>query len=162
MLTLLLLRHAKSSWDDPSRADHDRPLNGRGRKAAKKMGQLLASRSLLPSVILASSARRVEETVALLKKSSGYDGPVQVHRRLYLAEPDAYVECLNELGDSSSPVMCVGHNPGLEELVARHTSRHERLPTAALVELGFAIADWRQLDASTPATLVNLWRVKEL
>ena len=162
MLTLLILRHAKSAWDDPALADHDRPLNGRGRKAAKKVGELLASRSLLPSVILASSARRVEETISLLKETSGYAGPVQVYRRLYLAEPETYVECLNELGDSSSPVMCVGHNPGLEELVALHTSRHERLPTAALAELRFAIDDWGELSASTPATLANLWRVKEL
>lgn len=162
MLTLLVLRHAKSSWDDPNLSDHQRPLNKRGRKAAKKVGELLASRSLLPSVILASSARRVEQTIELLKETSGYAGPVQVYRRLYLAEPETYVDCLNELADSRSPVMCVGHNPGLEQLVAQHASRHESLPTAALAELHFDIGSWTELDNDTPAELVNLWRVKEL
>jgi phosphohistidine phosphatase len=113
-------------------------------------------------VILASSALRVEQTIELLKETSGYDGPVHVYRRLYLAEPDTYVECLNDLHDSSSPVMCVGHNPGLEALVARHTSRTETLPTAALAELGFDLEGWQELGSSTPAELLHVWRVKEL
>jgi len=162
VLKLLVLRHAKSSWDEPGLSDHDRPLNKRGRKAAKRVGELLLSRSLLPSVILASSALRVEQTIELVKQASGYDGPVHVYRRLYLAEPDTYVECLNELQDSSSPAMCVGHNPGLEQLVARHSSRTEILPTAALAELAFDIDNWGELGASTPAELLNVWRVKEL
>jgi phosphohistidine phosphatase len=162
VLTLLVLRHAKSSWGDPSISDHDRPLNKRGCKAAKKVGELLASKSLLPEIILASSALRVEQTVTLLEETSGYSGPVRVSRRLYLAEAETYVQCLNELSDSATPVMCVGHNPGLEELVARHTSRSERLPTAALAELRFDIGGWSELENETPAELVNLWRPKEL
>jgi phosphohistidine phosphatase len=159
---LLLLRHAKSSWKDERLADHDRPLKKRGRYAARLMGELIAAQGLTPDLILASSAVRVKETVSELTPASGFAGTLKVEPDLYLAEPESYLQCLRLLGEGPDRVMCVGHNPGLEDLLERLTGQSERLPTAALAFVRLAIESWSELGAESPAELVGVWRVKEL
>jgi len=160
MRSLLILRHAKSSWDDPSQDDYDRPLNKRGRKEAKAVGKRMRSR--LPDLVLSSSAVRARETVALWQKASRYEGPIEERRDFYLASPERYLEALQGLGTRGATTMVVGHNPGLEELVLRLTGRHEPMPTAALAELELALDSWEDLARGASARLVNLWRVEEL
>ena len=162
MKTLLLLRHAKSSWDQPQRQDHDRVLNSRGRRAAKRMGSFMRDQGLLPDLVLCSSAARAQETLKLWRKAADFVGEVQTHRELYLAEPAGYLEQLASLGERGSRVMCIGHNPGLEELVTLLSGAEVSLPTAALVELELELPSWAALSPPAAARLVNVWRVKEL
>ncbi len=162
MRTLLLLRHAKSSWESANVGDHDRPLNKRGKAAALRMGSFMSSHDLMPELVLASSARRAQATVHLWQQASGFSGPVQTCSELYLAEPAAYLGCLRSRAEQQEIVMCVGHNPGLEQLLKELTGHDERLPTAALAKLRVPIERWAQIDARAEAELVNVWRVKEL
>lgn len=159
MRTLLILRHAKSSSDDPNLDDYDRPLNKRGRKEAKAVGKLMRSR--LPDLVLTSTAARARETVALWKRASGYEGPIEEHREFYLAGPERYLEALALLETPAATTMVVGHNPGLEELLHRLTGKTEALPTAALAELELPVDSWALSAHGVVARLVKLWTVKE-
>lgn len=162
MKTLLLLRHAKSSWQDPGLEDHDRPLNPRGLRDAPRMGQLLRDRDLLPDLILCSSARRAQETAERVLESSGYDGELQIRRDLYHAGPATCLEVLGDLPEEIECVLLIGHNPGLEEVLDRLAGRYERMPTAALAHLALEIATWRDLKLGVDAELVDFWRPREL
>jgi phosphohistidine phosphatase SixA len=160
--TLLVLRHAKSSWDNPNLADIDRPLNKRGKRDAPKMGQLLRKEDLLPDIIIGSTARRVRETVEYVIQESGFGEDVSWNETLYAAGPEAYIEALQDLPDIYNSVMVVGHNPGLEELVAMLTDGWESLPTAALAQINLKIESWSELGYDPLGKLVNVWRPKEL
>ena len=162
MKTLLLLRHAKSSWDNSDLADFDRPLNGRGRHDAPRMGRLLAERDLTPDLIVTSSARRAATTAELVALAAGYDGDIHYTRDLYLADGDAYLEVAAQTADDVARLLLIGHNPDLEELLALLAGHEERLPTAALAHLRLTLDHWRDLNADTPAELLDLWRPKEL
>jgi phosphohistidine phosphatase len=162
MRTLLVLRHAKSSWKSAGLQDHERPLNKRGKQAARRMGEFMKAKALLPDLVLASSAVRVRETLDLWKAAAGYEGAIEVKTELYLAEPETTLACLNELGSEARVVMCVGHNPGLEQLVSTLTGKAEQLPTAALAEIRVPVDTWSQLGLTTTCELVNVWRVKRL
>ena len=160
--TLLVLRHAKSSWKHRELADHDRALNKRGKRDAPRMGKLLAQRKLRPDLIVSSTAKRARRTADEASDRCAYDGTVQLERKLYLAGPGAIIEVLRRVGGSARRVLLVGHNPGLEELVTRLTGRAEMLPTAALVQISLPIPSWKNLRSSTEGRLVNLWRPREL
>ncbi len=162
MRTLLLLRHAKSSWSDPGRTDHDRPLTERGKQDAPRMGQLLKEQGLVPDLIVSSTAKRARKTAKKVARTCGYVGEVRETDTLYLAPVAQYLELLRQLPDQQQRVLLVGHNPGLEDLVETLTGRCERLSTAALAQITFEIASWRELGATTRGQLVNLWRPKEL
>jgi phosphohistidine phosphatase len=113
MLRLLLLRHAKSDWGDPSLPDHDRPLATRGRKAAERMGDHLRTESLAPDLVLCSSARRTRETFERL----GLDAvEIGFEDELYGAPGDALLSRLQRLPDSVGDVLLIGHNPGVQDL----------------------------------------------
>jgi phosphohistidine phosphatase len=159
--TLLLLRHAKSSWKDAALADGDRPLAKRGRKDAPRMGALLADQGLVPDRILTSTALRARETARLVAEAADYEGEIEAHDDLYLASPAAYLEALRWLPDDLDCVLCVGHNPGLEDLVAALGGSPQRFPTAALAHLELDTDVWRHV-ASAPSRLVDLWRPREL
>jgi phosphohistidine phosphatase len=165
MKTLLILRHAKSSWDDVSLSDHDRPLTGRGRRAAHRMGRLLDDEALWPDLILSSTAERAATTTQRLVDAGGlaggFAGEIHYLRELYFAGPHDYIEAVRELGGETGSVMVVGHNPGLENLVQELTAHWERLPTAALVRILVPIDRWHDLEAGN-GTLAGVWRPKEL
>lgn len=162
MKTLLILRHAKSNWNHPGLADHDRPLNKRGKRDAPKMGQLLLDESLLPDLIISSTAKRARETAGRIARASGYEGPVVETRDLYHAFPEEHLSVLKNHAGKNERVMIVAHNPGLEELLQALTGQAERLPTAALAQVTLPIDHWPDLTLETKGTLVNLWRPKEL
>lgn len=162
MKTLLVLRHAKSSHDDPELDDHDRPLNHRGRTDAPRMGRLIAREGIVPGAVLASTALRARDTAERAAAAAGFAGPVRRERALYLAEPDGILEILRTVDDGVSTVLVVGHNPGLEELVEMLTGRSEHLPTAALARVRLPVTRWASVATGTRGSLVGFWRPKDL
>ena len=162
MKTLLLLRHAKSSWKQPELADHDRALNERGKRTAPLMGVLLQDEDLIPDLILCSSAVRAHITALLVAKACAYMGEIKKTRKLYLAEPQDYIEVLRQVDEKHARVLVVGHNPGLEMLIEALTGEAMAMPTAALAHIELSPKRWRDLDMNTECKLVNVWRPKDL
>ena len=162
MKTLLILRHAKSSWKEKTLADHDRPLNKRGQKDAPRMGWLIAEKNLLPDAVLSSTALRAQTTAEVAMEEADFRGVIEFPPGLYLAPPENYIHALNEVEDSANRVLVVGHNPGLEELLAQLTDQAEHLPTAALAEVELPIEHWQDLKRTTGGKLLHIWRPKEL
>jgi phosphohistidine phosphatase len=161
--TLLVLRHAKSSWDDQNLDDHDRPLNARGERDAPRMGRLARKKRLSVELIISSDALRARLTAEAVADAIGYGGQILLDPRLYHASAaDILAVLRSAVDDNVTTVMIVGHNPGLEDLVARLTGDPEGLPTAALAQIALPIERWPDLTASTRGTLVGLWRPKEL
>lgn len=162
MLTLLLLRHAKSSWDDPAIADYDRPLAKRGRKAAPRMGAEIAALGLRPDLVLCSGAARARATLALVLPELGTPPPEVIYDdAIYMATPEDVIARLRALSpgqDRALKVLVVGHNPGFEEVTqlllgdgeaAAHDGMGEKFPTCALAVLTFDIAQWRDVAPGT-------------
>jgi phosphohistidine phosphatase len=162
MKTLLVLRHAKSSWDDPARDDHERPLNKRGQRDAPRMGALVREHGLMPDVVISSDAVRARLTAEAMAEAAHYTGEILLDQRLYLASPDDILLVLRGVRQNAATVMIVGHNPGLEELVEQLTGTQQDLPTAALAQIVLPIDRWRDLTVATRGTLVGHWRPKEL
>lgn len=162
MKILLILRHAKSGWDDPGLPDHDRPLTERGKKDAKRIGQLLLERGLVPDRIVSSTAKRAHKTAGKVAKACRYAGEVEATTRLYLASPPQIIEVLREMGNACAAVLVVAHNPGLEELLRQLTGQSERMPTATLAQVSLDIDNWQSLSVPPGGRLVQVWRPKEL
>ncbi len=160
---MLVLRHAKSSWDDSSVSDRERPLNARGRRDAPRIGDLIRDEAVIPELILTSDALRAHTTALAVAEAAEYTGDIRVDPMLYLAGPDDILAVLKSLPDGdAATVMIVGHNPGLEDLIERLTGAREEMPTAALARLALPIDLWADLDDSRQATLVNIWRPHEI
>ena len=162
MKTLLILRHAKSSWDHPGLRDHDRPLNPRGKRDAPRMGRLIAGRDLVPQRIVSSTALRARTTAALAAAEFDEEIEIETTRRLYGARPDGYIDIVEESGGEAERVMVVGHNPGITALVTRLTGAVEYMPTAALAVVELDIDDWAHLGRAEEGRLVAFWRPKAL
>jgi phosphohistidine phosphatase len=162
MQTLYLLRHAKSSWDDPTLPDHERPLAPRGRRDAKRIAKHLRRLGHEPELILCSSAARTRETLELLRPAVGAS-EVIVEEDLYGASSDELLARIHIVPDSVASVMLIGHNPGLEQLALALASAGDELeqlaakfPTAALATLAVANS-WSRLapgDATLEAYVV--------
>ena len=150
MNRLLLLRHAKSSWDDPSLADHERPLARRGHRAAESMAEHLRSSVQHPDLVLCSSALRTRETLDRMSKAFG-DAEVVVDDDLYGATGDLLLERLRGVADRFETVAIIGHNPGVHDLAivlagsgAGLGRMRAKFPTGALAVLAFD-GPWREL-----------------
>lgn len=155
---LILTRHAKSSWDDPAMADHDRPLNGRGRRAALELGEWLQSRSYEPDEVLCSTAERTRETWARAAAAPLEVTPdLRFVEALYHAAPDAMLKMLQRAAGDC--VMMIGHNPGIAAFAAMLPARlpvhpdFRRFPTAATLVLDFQVADWPDIRPGTGSVL---------
>jgi phosphohistidine phosphatase len=162
MKTLLIMRHAKSSWKDKDLKDRKRPLSKRGKRNAPQMGELIKEKELIPQIILSSDAVRARQTVEMLTETSGFTGEVKYDDDLYMAEADEYLDSLRKVSDDFERVMIVGHNPGLESLLPLLTGRVESLPTAAIAHLTLPVDHWKELSKKTKAELVEIWKPKEL
>jgi len=160
--TLLLLRHAKSSWKDETLADFERPLNERGQREAPRMGEFLRRQELLPDLILSSSARRAHDTTELVVEASGYEGQVIFTRDLYHGEPESLIEVLRHVPDACQSVMLVGHNPELELFLETLTGVSEHLSTGGLAMIALPIASWQELHEGVRGKLRGLWSPKTL
>lgn len=151
MRTLILVRHAKSSWDETSLPDRDRPLAERGERDLEKMGRRLAERELRPDLILCSPALRARSTAEGLARALGYRRKdIQVDDRLYVCRPEDLLAVLAERGEGHKRVMLVGHNPELLELAQHFSAGIERLPTCAVAELRFASKSWAEIGKLEP------------
>jgi phosphohistidine phosphatase len=158
---LLLLRHAKSSWEDPALADHDRPLAPRGRKAARLIAAHLRADQPQNQLVLCSSARRARETLDLVAPA----GEIQIERALYSASPDQLLARLRRVPDESDTVMLIGHNPAIQALAIDLVGGDSELaarkfPTAGLATVTFA-GPWRELQMGR-CELVAFVRPKDL
>jgi phosphohistidine phosphatase len=160
--TVLVLRHAKSSWSDPALDDHQRPLNKRGRRDAPRMGKLVRQRGLIPDVVISSDAVRARLTAEAVVEAARYEGEILLDQRLYMSSPADILSLLRTVREKAETVMIVGHNPGLEELVSRLTGERQDLPTAALAQIVLPIDRWRDLKLSSRGRLLGHWRPKEL
>ena len=164
--TIYLLRHAKSSWKK-GLPDHERPLAGRGRRAAKAIRKHLLWLGAEPELVLCSSARRTRETLALIEPALGA-AEVRIERSLYGAEHYELLARLRSLPDRVGSVMLIGHNPGLQELAlelaepeADVDELHVKFPTGALVTFAHAAPSWRLIKPGT-ARLVGFVRPRDL
>jgi phosphohistidine phosphatase len=149
MKTLFLVRHAKSSWDDPALADEDRPLNARGKRDAPKIGKRLAKRHVKVDVILSSPANRALKTARVLADKLDYKlKNIIVDDRLYPGGDDM-LEFVRNLGNKSNRVMLVGHHPALSNLAHRLSSDIAHMPTCAVAEFTFKAKMWRDVNKAT-------------
>lgn len=158
-LTLGLLRHAKSAWDDPTLDDFDRGLSPRGIKAAPLMGKTMRKLGLRPDLILCSTALRTRATLALvLPELKLPAADVRYDERLYLTPPVTLLDVLADVPADKPAVLMVGHNPGLHALALELTGSGERqartelatkFPTAALAVLTFEATSWRDVRAGS-------------
>ena len=162
MKTLLLMRHAKSSWKDDSLEDHERPLKKRGRKDAKRIAKLIKAKNLTPDLILSSSAERAKETVEIVVDVLDYKKKVVFLDELYMGEPSDFIEALQSLNNEYETVMIVGHNPGLEAYLQIIDGDIEAVPTAGLGYLVMVIDDWAEISLESVGDLVGFWKPKEL
>lgn len=159
MKTVYLLRHAKSSWSEPHEADHERPLNRRGRKAAKAMGLYLYGLLSPPGLVLASTARRVSETLDRIQRPFSQPMPVQWDLCLYLATADHLLLRLLSTSSNTDSVLIIAHNPGLHELAVKLSGEvadaaaygarprlKDKYPTGALTVISFPdCRSWRSV-----------------
>ena len=147
MKTLYIVRHAKSSWSDPSLSDHDRPLNNRGKKNAPEMGLRLKHLGILPDVMISSSANRALTTAREIASAIGYPQEnITITRDLYHAGENNILHMLHSLDNSYNSVMIFGHNPGFTWFAnALGDLDIDNIPTAGIVSLQFDVDSWFQL-----------------
>jgi phosphohistidine phosphatase len=161
MKTLLLLRHAKSSWKQSGQPDHERPLNKRGKKEAPKVGKYLKENDLIPDLILSSTARRAHDTAQAVADECGFDGQIDLYQDLYLSDTACYLDILHCLPDDAKTALVVGHNPDVEELQTLLTDVSEHMTTAALAVVELPISSWQELSEATDGRLQTLWVPRE-
>ncbi len=162
MKSLLLMRHAKSSWKDETLEDYERPLKKRGRKDAKRIAKVIKKNDLVPDLILSSSATRARETVEIVVDTLDYNKRIVFSDELYMGEPHDFIDALINLNNDYRNVMIVAHNPGLEAFLQIIDGDIESLPTAGLGHLVLVIDDWKDISLETMGDLVSFWKPKEL
>lgn len=170
MKSLTLLRHAKSAWDDPVMRDIARPLNARGRRAARTVGKSMRTSGLRFDRVIASPATRVVETLEDIALGYGRALSPCYDQRLYLASPESLLEIIHETGDDVARLLLVGHNPGLEQLALLLTDQRdagfraslvEKYPTGALAEISLRADRWNDVREGS-GTLVRFVRPRDL
>ena len=149
MKTLFLVRHAKSSWDDNTLPDKDRPLNDRGKRDAPKMGKRLAKRDVKPELILSSPAMRAIATAEIIARKLDYKlKEIVVDDRLYPGDADEMLTVIHRFDDELECVMLFGHNPALTELAHRLSRDVVHMPTCAVAKFKFTAKSWSSVGKS--------------
>jgi phosphohistidine phosphatase len=163
---IVVIRHAKSSWDDPSIADHDRPLSKRGRKALSRLRDHIEGLELRPELVMCSSSRRTRETLAGIRAAFGKKARVVSDRSLYAASAEQLVTALRRLDDQVTTVVIIGHNPGVADLVdflagdpASGRAAVDKFPTAAVAVVSVA-GPWSSLQPAC-AVLDSFWAPRQ-
>ena len=155
MKTLFLVRHAKSSRDDPSLPDRDRPLDDRGKQDGPKMGKRLAKRDVKPDLLLSSPALRALTTARLIAEEIGYKlKDIVVDDRLYASDVDDLLAVIRALDRNFNRVMLFGHNPEFTDLAQRLSSEIIEMPTCAIVEFNFDTKAWSDVGERKPAKVI--------
>jgi len=140
--------------------DHDRPLAPRGLRDIPVIGGQLAAAA--PDLALCSTALRARDTAVAVLAAASCEVEIRLQRRLYLASPSAWREALAEVPDGFGHVLVVGHNPGLEELLAELVGEHHELPTAALARVDLPLTSWAGIASGARGDLAGLWTPREL
>ena len=152
-LRLIIARHAKSSWKNAGVSDHDRPLNGRGRREAPMLGDAIRMAGWVPDVILSSDAQRTQETCEAFRES--FPGvPCHFLRSLYLAHPETLFEEVTSLSPDIGTALLLGHNPGSSEFVSILAGMPVELKTANAALLEYPSDNWAEAALSRAWTLV--------
>ena len=148
MKTLYIVRHAKSSWDDPSLADFDRPLNSRGRRDAPRMGKRLKEQNILPDLIFSSPAKRALSTAKRIAEELGYSKhAIETNEDLYHASEEEILSVLQGFSDKHSAVLMVGHNPGLTDFVnALMNLNIFNIPTCGIATCSLDVSSWKEIE----------------
>ncbi len=161
MKTLLLLRHAKSSWKDEGLADFERPLNDRGRKAAELVGNFIAKQNLTIDLVISSPAVRARQTIELVLRAAKRSPELRFDQRVYEASPTRLLEITSQIEDDRKSVLLVGHNPGMEELLTLLVGVEMHMPTAALAKVALDSKKWDKILAEK-GVLETFVRAREL
>ena len=148
MKNLLVLRHAKSSWENAELSDFERPLNKRGLETIQIIGQEFFRLNLPTDLILSSPAKRAKQTAVLVKESGGIAGEIKYADGIYEASVMKLLHIVSEIDDKFNHVLLVGHNPGLEELIRVLTGNIQVMPTATLAKLDLDIETWLEITAN--------------
>ena len=152
--TLLLLRHAKSSWSSPAESDFDRPLNQRGERAAAVIGIMMKQEKIVPDLVLCSSARRTLQTRDAIRPYLPRNCPVEETARIYEANVENLFSVLSGQPETIQKLLLIGHNPGLEHLTLSLCGEAggeglarvlEKFPTGAMATIELAIDSWRDI-----------------
>ena len=162
MKTLLLMRHAKSSWKDENLKDHERPLKKRGRKDSKRIAKVIEKNNLVPDLILCSTATRARQTVDVVVETLSFNNQIVYSDNLYMGEPQDLIKALSQLDNANNSVMIVAHNPGLEAYLQIIDGEIEAVPTAALGYLVLVLDDWKDISFDTMGDLLGFWKPKDL
>lgn len=162
MKTLLVMRHAKSSWAESSLSDHDRPLNTRGMRDAPRMGEHLVRMGLVPDLIVTSTAERARDTALTVQETCGSAAEVMEARALYHGGVASYVSVLRAVDGVHRQVLVVAHNPGAEDFVTAMTGEHVEMKTATIAHISLPIDSWEELGNAAPYELVDSWSPKDL
>lgn len=162
MKTLLLLRHAKTSWDDVRVSDDLRPLSGTGKLNVYQMGKFLKNTKLIPDLIISSCAKRAKDTSILLAESIGYNKDIDISESLYETAPKEYINVISEISNKINIVLLVGHNPILENLIELITNELIIMETCSLVQIILPISKWIEIKMNPKCQLIKQIRIKEL
>ena len=149
MRTLVLIRHAKSSWANPLQSDFERPLNERGKTEAPAMGQKLKAASILPDLIISSSAKRTRQTAKRIAREVGYnEDNIKWEEKLYHCIPSVLEEVIYEIKDNVQTVVIVAHNPGITEFVNQLSPefRIDNMPTCGVVAAQMENGEWNNFS----------------
>ena len=162
MRTVILLRHAKSSWDSPASSDFQRPLNSRGIRDAPRIGAWIAEQGIRPDAVLCSAATRAQETLAGLQTTLDLGTNITITDDLYLATPTTAVELLSRVDDSVECSLVIAHNPGMEGLLWGLCGTDNSMPTCALAGIELPIDSWLATDLNCQGTLQHFITPREL
>lgn len=157
---LIIMRHAKSSWDAPELRDHDRPLNKRGKKDAPKIAHALVKLKWEPDLILSSSSERTRQTFALMLDVFPPETCTQIVPEFYGGSYDNITHELEKLENERATVLVLGHNPGWEYSLSYFTNQHLSMTTANAALLEAEAEDW--IEAISKFQFIRILRPKEL
>lgn len=149
MRTLVLIRHAKSSWSNPLQSDFERPLNDRGKGEAPEMGKKLKKAGIIPDIIISSTAKRTKQTAKRIAAELGYDEDnIKWEEKLYHCIPSVFEEIAYELSDRIKTAFIVAHNPGITEFVNQLSPAFsiDNMPTCGIVAAKVDTAEWNNFS----------------
>ncbi len=151
MKTLFIVRHAKSSWNNPILSDFERPLNDRGRKDAPRMGKRLKEKDIVIDLMMTSPAKRATSTCKRIAEALSYpEEKIRLDEKLYHATEDKMLDIVHNIKDQYDNVMIFGHNPGLTDFVNSLTNGHiANIPTCGIVACNFPVDSWKEIDWGT-------------
>ncbi len=160
MKNLILMRHAKSSWNHPNLSDRQRPLNKRGKRDAPRMGEFLEKQGIEIDAILCSSAQRTQETLSLFLEEFTFEDEAKFLDKLYHADLRDYIDELEKLPNEIERAMIIGHNPTMSEALDFFCDEYEPFSTSAIAHIAFEIDEWHNLIENPNGKLLGYWYPK--